>query len=79
VTRGIYGFARHPIYTGLIVGGFGLTVFGASVWHIVVWVVLVVLLSAKSVWEERMLVAEHPDYPAYVARVGRFFPKPRRR
>ncbi|TFB52842.1 methyltransferase family protein [Cryobacterium tagatosivorans] len=74
VTSGVYGLVRSPIYTGLMTGGLGLALFGASVWHIVAWLCLVLLLSAKTRWEERMLVAEHPDYRDYGARVGRFLP-----
>ena len=74
VTGGVYGRIRNPIYTGLMTGGLGLALFGASVWHILAWVALVLLLSAKTRWEERMLVAEHPDYRDYGARVGRFVP-----
>lgn len=73
-TRGVYGVVRNPIYTGLMMVGFGLALFGASVWHIGAWVALVLLLSAKARWEERMLMAEHPDYAGYGARVGRFVP-----
>ncbi|HAM26961.1 MAG TPA: isoprenylcysteine carboxylmethyltransferase family protein [Microbacteriaceae bacterium] len=74
VTSGVYGLVRNPIYAGLMAGGLGLVLFGASGWHIAVWVALVLLLSAKTRWEERMLVAEHPEYPGYAARVGRFVP-----
>ncbi|HSP75465.1 MAG TPA: methyltransferase [Cryobacterium sp.] len=74
VTHGVYGLVRSPIYTGLMTGGVGLVLFGASVWHIAVWFTLVLLLSGKARWEERMLVAEHPDYAVYGARVGRFLP-----
>jgi protein-S-isoprenylcysteine O-methyltransferase Ste14 len=74
VTTGVYGLVRHPIYTGLVVGGLGLALFGASPWHVGMWLALVVLLSAKARWEERMLIAAHPDYRDYAARVGRFLP-----
>jgi protein-S-isoprenylcysteine O-methyltransferase Ste14 len=74
VTRGVYGLVRNPIYTGLMTGGLGLALFGASGWHIAAWVALVLLLTGKTRWEERMLVAEHPDYAGYAARVGRFLP-----
>ncbi|MHB1173161.1 MAG: methyltransferase family protein [Lacisediminihabitans sp.] len=74
VTGGVYGFVRHPVYTGLLLGGLGLVLFGASVWHIIAWFALVVLLVAKTRWEERMLTASHPDYRRYAARVGRFLP-----
>ena len=74
VTGGVYGHVRNPMYTGLMVGGLGLALLGASVWHITVWVALVLLLAGKARWEERMLVAAHPDYAGYAARVGRFLP-----
>ncbi|HEY8912928.1 methyltransferase family protein [Lacisediminihabitans sp.] len=74
VTGGVYGLVRNPIYTGLIAGGAGLVLLGASVWHIVAWVLLVLLLSSKTRWEERMLLAEHPEFAEYARRVGRFLP-----
>jgi Putative protein-S-isoprenylcysteine methyltransferase len=74
VTSGVYGVVRNPIYTGLLVGGLGLVVLGASVWHIVTWVALLLLLAGKARWEERMLRAKHPEFDDYAARVGRFVP-----
>lgn len=74
VTGGVYGLVRNPIYTGLMVGGAGLALLGASVWHIVAWVLLVLLLLSKTRWEERMLLAEHPEFAEYARRVGRFLP-----
>jgi protein-S-isoprenylcysteine O-methyltransferase Ste14 len=74
VTGGVYGLVRSPIYTGLMTGGLGLALIGASVWHIAAWLALVLLLAGKARWEERMLLAEHSDYAAYGARVGRFLP-----
>ena len=73
-TRGIYGYMRNPIYTGMMTVGFGLALLGASVWHILTWIALVLLLAIKARWEERMLIAAHPDYRSYGARVGRFIP-----
>ncbi|TFC52205.1 S-isoprenylcysteine methyltransferase [Cryobacterium sp. TMT1-21] len=74
VTTGVYGLMRSPIYAGLIAGALGLALIGASVWHLVAWVALLLLLAGKARWEERMLVAEHPDYAAYGAHIGRFLP-----
>ncbi|WP_166786102.1 methyltransferase family protein [Cryobacterium lyxosi] len=74
VTTGVYGLLRSPIYAGLMTGGVALVLVGASAWHVVAWIVLVGLLSMKTRWEERMLVAEHSDYRSYGARVGRFVP-----
>ncbi|MBK5238972.1 MAG: isoprenylcysteine carboxylmethyltransferase family protein [Actinomycetales bacterium] len=73
-TNGLYAAVRHPIYSGLLAAGLGLTLRGDSVWHIVIFAGLIVLLSLKSRWEERMLVAVHPEYATYAAKVGRFMP-----
>jgi protein-S-isoprenylcysteine O-methyltransferase Ste14 len=73
-TDGVYGIVRNPIYTGLMAAGLGLVLVGASFLHILFWFALVGLLSGKARWEERMLVDEHPAYPEYAARVGRFLP-----
>lgn len=74
VTGGLYGWVRHPIYTGILLGGIGLVLLGASAWHLVLWVGLLVLLAGKARWEERMLLEEHPGYRDYAADVGRFVP-----
>ena len=74
ITGGVYGLMRSPIYAGLMTGGIALVLVGESAWHIVAWIALVGLLSVKTRWEERMLVAGHPDYRSYGTRVGRFVP-----
>ncbi|TFD05006.1 hypothetical protein E3T28_01420 [Cryobacterium sinapicolor] len=55
-------------------GGLWPVNLGGSVWHLVAWLALLLLLAGKARWEERMLVAEHPDYAPYGTRVGRFLP-----
>jgi protein-S-isoprenylcysteine O-methyltransferase Ste14 len=73
-TNGLYALVRHPVYSGLLAAGLGLALRGGSVWHIVIFVALLVLLSLKSRWEERMLLVAHSDYAGYAATVGRFIP-----
>ncbi len=74
VIRGPFGIMRHPIYTGLMIAGAGLVVFGASWWHLATWIALVILFAFKARWEERMLAKRHPEFAAYAQRVGRFIP-----
>ncbi|MEO6942178.1 MAG: isoprenylcysteine carboxylmethyltransferase family protein [Terrimesophilobacter sp.] len=74
VTIGPFGLVRNPIYTGLMIIGAGLVVFGASWWHLATWAALVLLLALKARWEERMLGAAHPEFAEYAHRVGRFIP-----
>ncbi|MDO9590382.1 MAG: isoprenylcysteine carboxylmethyltransferase family protein [Microcella sp.] len=74
VTTGVYGFVRHPIYSGLLVLGVGLVVIGASWLHVIAWVALLSVLMTKSRFEERMLAGQYADYADYAARVGRLVP-----
>jgi len=74
VTDGLYGWVRHPIYSGLMLGVLGIALAGATWWHVGVWLALAVLLMAKARWEERMLVERYDGYRAYARRVGRFIP-----
>lgn len=73
-TTGVYAWARHPIYTALLTLSGGLALWGASVAHVVVCALLVVLIGLKARAEEKMLFAKYDAYAEYAARVGRFFP-----
>lgn len=77
-TDGLYRFVRHPIYSGVLLGGVGVVLCGPSVWRGAWWLVLAVVLVGKSAWEERMLAEQYPDYPAYAERTGRLVPRIRR-
>jgi protein-S-isoprenylcysteine O-methyltransferase Ste14 len=74
-TSGLYAVVRHPIYLGLLLVATGLTLHGASLWHVVGLVGLSVLLHVKAGFEERLLRAAYPEYEAYARRVGRLIPK----
>ncbi|CAB4642295.1 unannotated protein [freshwater metagenome] len=75
VTTGVYRWVRHPIYTGVLLAAFGLVVLGASGVHILGWLALFVVLSAKASGEEKMLSERHPGYARYASRTGRLIPK----
>jgi protein-S-isoprenylcysteine O-methyltransferase Ste14 len=75
VVTGLYKFMRHPIYTGLLITGLGLSLEAGVLPHIWFWAGLVWLLVYKSNWEEVLLAERYPEYAAYKARTGRFFPK----
>ncbi|QQS41683.1 MAG: isoprenylcysteine carboxylmethyltransferase family protein [Acidobacteriota bacterium] len=73
VSRGLYGYVRHPIYTGDVLLLLGLELALNS------WLVLGILFLApavflKAVKEEEMLVRELPGYDSYRARTKRFVP-----
>lgn len=75
IQTGPYHWVRHPMYTSLIVGVFGLVLAAPALWwKWLVWLLLVVVLLTKSQIEERLLVGVFPDYPAYQRRTRRLFP-----
>jgi len=73
-TRGVYGLVRHPIYTAVLAAMLGVALWGAGFWHVVSFLLLVLLLSVKARAEERMLAERYPQYPEYARKVGRFLP-----
>jgi protein-S-isoprenylcysteine O-methyltransferase Ste14 len=72
VERGIYARVRHPIYGGLICGGFGWGLATASWVALLGAVLLAVWFSLKSRREEAWLLERYPGYAAYRARTARF-------
>jgi protein-S-isoprenylcysteine O-methyltransferase Ste14 len=76
-TSGAYRWARHPIYTGVLVLGAALALTGRSFVHVAAWAALLGVLTSKARFEERLLTDRFPDYPAYARRTRRFLPLPR--
>jgi protein-S-isoprenylcysteine O-methyltransferase Ste14 len=73
VARGIYGFIRHPIYTGdlLLLCGLELAL---NSWLVLGLLMLAPAVMLKAVKEEKMLVRELAGYGDYCARTKRFIP-----
>ena len=65
VTRGIYGWLRHPMYTGIVLIVVGLAMRQPSLLAGMVGGALIALLLMKSRYEERLLAVRYPDYAAY--------------
>lgn len=77
-TTGVYACVRHPIYTGLLLGGAAVVLLGDRPSRVGVWSGLLVLLWGKTRLEERKLAARFPGYRDYKARTPRLVPDPRR-
>ena len=75
VTDGLYRFVKHPIYSGLILSGFGLMITGGFFPHVIFFVLLVVLLNYKASFEEKLLAATYAGYQEYSKKTGRFIPR----
>jgi protein-S-isoprenylcysteine O-methyltransferase Ste14 len=78
VTDGLYRFARHPIYTGVLALGLAMTLVGGLLPHAVFFIALVVLLNYKASFEEQLLRARYVGYASYAEKTGRFLPKLKR-
>jgi protein-S-isoprenylcysteine O-methyltransferase Ste14 len=75
VTTGIYSWVRHPIYTGVLLAGLGLLVWGASIAHLVGWAMLWAVLNVKASIEEKMLSERYGEYGSYAEVTGRLLPR----
>jgi protein-S-isoprenylcysteine O-methyltransferase Ste14 len=73
-THGPYRFARHPIYTSIIVASAGWSLLWQSAIGAACGVLLLVLFDLKSRREERWLEEAYAGYPEYRRRVKRFIP-----
>lgn len=79
VTSGVYGYFRHPIYTGIVLIVIGLFLRQPSVPVAVAAVVVIAFLAAKVRFEESLLLARYSDYAAYRTRSWGLVPWPRLR
>jgi len=74
VRSGPYAIVRHPIYSGLILGAFGVALWTHGWLSVLYAVVLFVFFDIKSRTEERWLTEKYPDYPEYRRRVRKLIP-----
>lgn len=73
-TGGLYRYARHPIYSGLLLLMGSITVASGSGLRLLTLAALVLLLNAKARWEESRLAQRFEGYADYAARTPRFVP-----
>ena len=74
VTNGVYGIVRHPIYTGLILGTLGWSLWRENLLGVGLAVLLFVFFDLKSRREERWLMEAYPGYTEYRRRVRKLIP-----
>ena len=65
ITTGMYAHVRHPMYACALPYIFAMPVGLGSWWAMLLGVPFALLLGARIVDEERMLIAELPDYADY--------------
>jgi protein-S-isoprenylcysteine O-methyltransferase Ste14 len=69
VSTGVYGIVRHPMYLGAVLMFVGVPMLLGSVCGLAIGGGLSLLLAARIVGEERMLVKDLDGYEAYRAKV----------
>ena len=74
VTRGVYRYARHPIYGGVLLLAFGWSVVQFSWGPGGAVLLLLWLFESKSRYEEGLLARVYPAYADYAAGTRRFVP-----
>lgn len=74
VAAGVYRWARHPMYSGLVVICLGVAVGTGARWSFVAVAALAVFFMVKARFEEHHLLRTYPGYAAYAAVTGRFMP-----
>ncbi|MGB8646713.1 MAG: isoprenylcysteine carboxylmethyltransferase family protein [Anaerolineae bacterium] len=74
VQTGIYGWVRHPIYSGLIFSAFGWSLLTNTLLGLALVVVLFIFFDLKSRREERWLAETYPDYTEYKQHVKKLIP-----
>ena len=68
---GVYGMVRHPMYGGLLLMVLGTALAAFSMYAVVGWLALTMLILVKLDYEERQLRIRYPAYASYRRRVPR--------
>ena len=74
VESGPYAIVRNPIYSGLIIGAFGLALAAHSWLSLAYALALLVLFDVKTRKEEHWLLERYPAYAEYRQRVKKLLP-----
>ena len=71
---GIYGWVRHPIYSGLVFASLGWSASWLSLPGLFSGVVVFLFFDRKSAFEENLLRGRFPEYRDYALRVRKLLP-----
>jgi protein-S-isoprenylcysteine O-methyltransferase Ste14 len=74
IQTGVYSIVRHPIYSGVILGGLGWAFFQLSITHLVGAIAFFLFFNAKAKREEIWLTEKYPDYSDYQQSVKKLIP-----
>lgn len=74
VTSGPYALVRHPLYVVEAIIMLGATFVFQQPWSFLIWLVVIFLQYWRTVFEERILLKQYPEYAEYQHRTWRFIP-----
>jgi protein-S-isoprenylcysteine O-methyltransferase Ste14 len=75
IQNGLYKYVRHPIYTGILLSFMGYAIYVASLYKLIITILLLFVFIVKSIYEEKKLIGHFNNYVSYKKKTGRFFPK----
>lgn len=75
VTHGLYGYIRHPLYTGILIIFLGLALAFSMLSKFIILFIALLFFIKKAKYEESLLLKKYPDYKQYREENGMFFPK----
>jgi|688.fasta_scaffold16114_3 protein-S-isoprenylcysteine O-methyltransferase Ste14 len=78
ITRGIYKYIRHPMYSAVIAIGASIMLLNPTLITYILWILLVLTLMNKAEYEDGLLRTKHQDAVKYQLRTGTFAPKLRK-
>lgn len=71
VMRGPYAFVRHPMYTAVLLSTAS---FMSNLATYLLWLILLLVLTTKINYEERLLVSSFPEYVDYKSKTKKLVP-----
>ncbi len=75
ITQGIYGYVRHPIYTGFILMGLGTILVAQNFLVMLFFISQIPIFLSRIGHEEKLMTQTFPkDYPAYKKRSKTLIP-----
>jgi len=74
ITSGPYRVIRHPMYLAQLIAVLPLVIDYFTWLRLVVFVLLIITLLVKMVFEEKHLKQQFPDYAEYVAKTKKIIP-----
>jgi protein-S-isoprenylcysteine O-methyltransferase Ste14 len=74
IQTGPYRFIRHPMYTAALILTLVWAVDDFSFFRLTIWLVLLINLILKLLFEEELLVIRFPEYKTYMRSTKRLIP-----